>query len=307
MHCFHPLDAWQLQRVDPATGKSPVVFKAPSVPCRFIQVPCGRCIGCRLEKSRQWAVRCVHEAQLYESNAFVTLTYNDDHLPADGSLSVREMQLFMKRLRKRFGKGIRFMLCGEYGEKLGRPHYHACLFNIEFPDLALWRVHNGERYYVSQILNEIWGKGFCIVGNVTFESAAYVARYVTKKVNGEKADGHYCKVDEETGEILFDVRPEFATMSRRPGLGAAWFERFKTDCYPSDFVVVRGVRCKVPRYYDQLLEREDPALLARIKLEREKTAERYEADNTPERLAVKERIQELRFERLIREMELENV
>ena len=130
MTCYHPLECW---RVD---GQSKLAFVKPreALIREKLEVPCGQCIGCRLERSRQWAVRCIHEAQLHKDNCFITLTYNDEHLPSPPSLSVRDFQLFMKRLRKRFGKGIRFFHCGEYGEKYGRPHYHACLFGFDFPD-----------------------------------------------------------------------------------------------------------------------------------------------------------------------------
>ena len=141
-----------------------------------MDIPCGQCIGCRIERSRQWAIRCYHEASLHAENSFVTLTYNDTNLPANNCVSVRELQLFMKRLRKRFGAGIRFYGCGEYGDLTGRPHYHICLFNFSPPDLTLYKITNDQRLYSSKSLDTIWGKGYTLTGDVTFQSAAYVAR-----------------------------------------------------------------------------------------------------------------------------------
>ena len=143
MPCFHPLTGY-LARDANASGKRSIVFDpklALGVDVKR-QVPCGRCIGCRLERSRQWAMRCVHEASLYKNNCFITLTFNDYYLPKDGSLHVEHFQKFMKRLRKRFGSGVRYFQCGEYGELLRRPHYHACLFNFDFPDRVLWSIRN---------------------------------------------------------------------------------------------------------------------------------------------------------------------
>ena len=118
---------------------------------------------------------------MYDDNCFITLTYSNQHIPADGSLDVRVFQKFMKRLRKRFGDGIRFYHCGEYGSLLGRPHYHACLFNFDFPDKYLWKENNGQKLYRSPSLEELWPYGYSSIGTVTFESAAYVARYILKR------------------------------------------------------------------------------------------------------------------------------
>ena len=166
------------------------------------KLPCGQCVGCRLERSRQWAIRCMHEAQMHEDNCFITLTFNPESLDDRSnpwSLDVRDFQLFMKRLRKKYGAGIRFYHCGEYGELNKRPHYHACIFGFDFPDKRLWKVTNsGHRLYISESLDELWPFGFCTIGNVTFESAAYVARYIMKKVNGDAAADHYEWIDEDT-------------------------------------------------------------------------------------------------------------
>jgi hypothetical protein len=220
MPCYKPLEAWYSKDVNPS-GRRGIVFN-PSLALQRddpINISCGQCIGCRLERSRQWAIRCMHEASLHEENSFITLTFSPEHLVARDnpwSLDVRDWQLFMKRLRKRTGKKIRFYHCGEYGELHKRPHYHACLFGYDFPDKRLWRVVNGQRLYTSYFLQELWPYGFSTIGTVTFESAAYVARYIMKKVSGKNADDYYQWFDDETGEI-FDRHPEYTTMSRRPG------------------------------------------------------------------------------------------
>jgi hypothetical protein len=187
MPCYHPISAWQLLNVKTAKGKPTISFKNPYArpsPTRVgIQVPCGQCIGCRLERSRQWAIRCVHEAYGHEDNAFITLTYAPEHLPHDVSLNISHFQKFMKRLRKAISpKLVRFFHCGEYGELNQRPHYHACLFGYDFPDKVLYTIRDECRLYRSPMLEKLWPMGFATVGDVTFESAAYVARYITKKL-----------------------------------------------------------------------------------------------------------------------------
>lgn len=278
-----------------------------------LDLPCGQCIGCRLERSRQWAMRCYHEASMYEENCFITLTYNDEHLPENKSLDVAHFQKFMKRLRKRFGAGIRFFHCGEYGEKYFRPHYHACLFNFDFPDKKLWKVNNNHRLYISESLSELWPFGFSTIGDVTFESAAYVARYIMKKVTGDAADSHYERVCLETGEV-FNLKPEYTTMSRRPGIGKPWFDKYHKDVYPSDFVVINNKKLKPPKYYDTLEERYSDALKSlgnvsyehtfdSIKDSRKMKATKFVDNNTPERLNVRESVQLARLKKLPRTLE----
>jgi hypothetical protein len=232
MPCYSPLDGWLSKDRNPSGKRSIVFTKSEALVDRPVKLPCGRCIGCRLEKSRQWAVRMMHEASLYEENCFITLTY--EKMPPNDSLNKKHFQDFMKRLRKAYGgRTIRYFHCGEYGENFGRPHYHAILFNLDFNDKKYWSIVNGNKYYTSEKLNKIWGKGYCIIGSVSFDSAAYVARYVTKKITGEAAFEHYTDFDRETGEITRERDPEYATMSRRPGIGSVWLDKFKTDVYPN--------------------------------------------------------------------------
>lgn len=223
---------------------------------------------------------------MYEDNAFLTLTYDDAHLPDPPSLDKTAFPGFMKRLRSRFeGQRIRYFHCGEYGDRSERPHYHACVFGFDFPDKEFWHDRKGYPVWRSDTLESLWPFGFSEIGSVTFESAAYVARYICKKVTGPGAKAAYERVDVTTGE-LFQLEPEYVTMSRRPGIGAGWFEKFKSDVFPSDEVVVRGKVAKPPRYYDLAFEREDPEGFALVASARRRGADLGE--RTPERLAAKE-------------------
>ena len=249
-----------------------------------LSVPCGQCIGCRLSRSRQWAIRCLHEASLWDTSCFITLTYRDDTLPPFGSLRKSDFQLFMKRLRARVGVRVRFFHCGEYGAVTKRPHYHALLFGYDFSDKRPWRVRRGLQCWRSSLLEELWPYGQSEIGSVSFESAAYVARYVVDKVTGERSDAHYRRLDVSTGELV-RIAPEYCTMSRRPGIGREWFDKFGAEVYPADGVVVRGHLQKPPRYYDVAYELGDAAGFRRVRLKRKALA--VGADSTPERLDVR--------------------
>lgn len=300
MPCFYPLHGWRAKHTNPS-GKRGIVFD-PNSGYRDLPVtlPCGRCQGCRLERSRQWAIRCVHEAQLHDENAFLTLTYNDEHLPPDGSLNHRHFQLFMKLLRKELHPlKIRYFMCGEYGAKLSRPHYHCILFGYNFNDRQLYSDTNGMHLYISPLLSRLWHYGFSTIGDVSFESCAYVARYIMKKVNGEDAFEHYMRAD-DYGE-MFHVKPEYTCMSRRKGIGYKWLEKFKDDVYPGDHVVLNGREFHPPKYYDKILEENDPQLHQKIKRERKNNLDQKE--HTPERLAVREKVQKARLTKLKRKIE----
>lgn len=280
MPCYHPIPGWLAKSVN-KSGKRSVVFNvSEGYKDKVLSVPCGKCIGCRLERSRQWAVRCMHEAKLWERNCFVTLTYEDEKLPADGSLRPRDFVLFMKRLRARFGAGIRFFHCGEYGLESERPHHHCLLFNHDFDDRVFYRGGQGgdSKLYTSKECERLWGHGFCTIGDASYESAGYIARYSLKKVYGPAADGHY------KGRV-----PEYLTMSRRPGIGSAHARRFLSDWYPSDEVIVNGSPTKPPRYYDGILEGVDAEALRKVKARRVAAA-LSDADATGSRLIVREEV-----------------
>lgn len=269
---------------------------------RPMTVACGQCTGCRISRSKMWAARCIHEASLYENNAFITLTYHDSQLPEGGTLVLRHFQLFMKRLRKKYGSGIRFFHCGEYGDKLGRPHYHALLFNHDFADKVLWKKENGIPLYLSADLTELWPMGFSTVGAVTYETAAYTARYIMKKISGPIAELHYENIDEITGQIV-QRTPEYITMSRKPGIGTEWYNKYKTDLWPDDFLVVHGRKTRIPRFYDNLFSIEHPVEMERFKRLRIRKSLKHKENNTPERLAVRHKVQLARISKLKREIE----
>jgi len=243
--CTSPLKAWR----DPRKGIS---FSKSSHSGEELSLPCGQCIECRLKRSRDWAVRCMHEASLHDKNAFITLTYAPEHLPKDSSLDYKHFQKFMKRLRKQFtGTNIRFYMCGEYGENFGRPHFHACLFGIDFPDRKyLTTTKSGSKLYTSKILEKLWPFGLSSIGDVTFQSAGYVARYIMKKITGDNAFNQYNFIDDD-GVIVRSREPEFTRMSLKPGIGANWLAKFHSDVYPHDHVIVNGRKNAVPRYYDK--------------------------------------------------------
>lgn len=229
----------------------------------------------------------MHEASLHDENSFITLTYDDEHVPSDDGLRLDHFQDFMKRLRRRVApRRFKFFHAGEYGENFGRPHYHACLFGLSFPDLVRVGSRNGSDLFTSRALADVWGKGFVTVGQVTFESAAYVAGYCVKKVNGAAAESHYYKVD-DAGEF-FPVRPEYATMSR--GIGKRWLEKFAPEVWRDDFVLSRGHECGVPRYYSKLMRKADPSKFERLELGRRESAKALRAESTPERLEVKRKV-----------------
>lgn len=298
MTCYHPITGWRSRDGrNPVSGLWPIVFKkSDGYTDLEVTVPCGRCIGCRLEKSRQWAIRCSHEASLHKENCFLTLTYDNYHCPPDGSLNLTDIQLFMKRLRRRFSdKKIRFFQCGEYGELHQRPHHHAILFGFDFPDKELCEIaEGGFPLYSSRILSCLWPFGLHRIGGVSFESAAYVARYVMKKITGDEAEEHY------QGRI-----PEFITMSRRPGIAHDWLLKYKDDVYPHDYVVIRdGIKCKPPSYYDKIFDKiQDEYSLNKIKNIRKKEAIKNPDFNNPRRLLVKEKIQQLKADKLVRPLE----
>jgi hypothetical protein len=330
MPCFQPLEGYRSKDVNP-TGKRSIVFNLQNaVDDDVIKLPCGQCIGCRLERSRQWAMRCVHEAKLHSKNCFITLTYNSRSLPDGGTLVLRHFQLFMKKLRKQYGPGIRYFHCGEYGDKRGRPHYHACLFNHDFDDKYPWKITKaGELIYRSPSLEKLWTYGHSSIGEVTFESAAYVARYVTKKLTGkvgnvsyreyqqsqklgedftiiledENKRKVYGQINSSTGEITRELKPEYVTMSRRPGIGYEFYKKYKEEIYAQDFCPMNGKKIRPPKFYDGHYEIDEPEHFEEIKFNRTQNGLKHAENNTPERLWTRKKIQELKARKLQRSYE----
>ena len=267
--CTKPLKAWR----DPVRGVS---FSKSHHSGEELELPCGQCWECRFKRSRDWAIRCMHEAQLHDSNCFITLTYSDQYLPSDRSLHYEHFQKFMKRLRKFSKVPIRFYMCGEYGEKLQRPHYHACIFGYDFPDKKfLTKTPSGDFLYTSEILSKLWPFGITSIGSLTFQSAAYVARYIMKKITGDQSFNHYNEVDQD-GVIVNSRVPDFTRMSLKPGIGAGWLEKYHSDVYPHDHVVVKGRPTSVPRYYDKLVKRASADHLVHPKRMRDEVLDEYD-------------------------------
>lgn len=189
---------------------------------------------------------------------------------------------------------FRFLMCGEYGDKFQRPHYHAIIFGQDFScDRKFYKTTEYGRLFSSPRLEKLWGHGYTTIGQLSWRSAAYVARYSLKKVNGKRATQKYQRVDPKTGET-WQVKPEFITMSRRPGLAHEWWQKYKKDI-EGDFVALGGKTWRPPRYYDSLLEQEDPVRLEALKRKRKDAVARRSKDLTEERLKAKEVINEARY------------
>lgn len=241
MSCHNPITAYR-SRVKNSSGKRPLVFnRNEGFADMSLDVPCGQCIGCKLAKSKEWAVRITQEASLHERSSFLTLTYSDRHLPPHNSLRKKDLQDFLKRLRFHSETPLRFFACGEYGETSKRAHYHICLFGLDFSsDRKLHAITKaGHRLYTSQSLSDRWTFGHSIIGDLNFETAAYTARYVTKKITGANAPEHYGLRE-----------PEFATMSRRPGIGLDWLLSNLTDVENNN-CWSRGHLQPTPKYYQK--------------------------------------------------------
>jgi hypothetical protein len=337
MTCFSPLQGYESNEVT-AKGKRKTTFSKHKARCDglFKRVtPCRRCVGCRNDYAREWAIRMMHESTLHEANSFITLTYNDQFLPAifsedgrilgRGTLNYEHFKNFMKRFRKalaqpffdyfrkkygkRFNKDlywrlaykrapkVRYYMGPEYGDQHLRPHYHAIIFGYDFPDKVLHTIRNGHRLYRSEFLESLWtcprtgeSYGYSSIGSCTFESAAYVARYMMKKVKGDDDEGRYRRYSMETGEE-FNVEPEKAKMSNRDGIGKKWFDSFAmSDVYNKDFVTMNGLKVRPPKYYDSLLERFSPEVYEDIRASREQSMADSASERTPERLAVRETV-----------------
>lgn len=316
MPCYKPIDGYSSAYIT-ANGKQRIVFSPAKSdnPKEIIPIPCGRCIGCRLEKAKEWALRCYHEALLYgENNVFLTLTYATENLPKHNSLDKSDFQKFIRALRKKTGAKIRYYMCGEYGEQcanchqnkkncqddpqctewvatMGRPHYHAILFNWKANDAILVNIRNGNRVYTSKFLSGIWEKGTHELGSVTFKSAGYVARYILKKQNGERGRKYYGK----------RLAP-YTQMSLRPGIGKAWYEQNQKDFFPQDFAVLPdGRKTTVPTYYRNLLSKSDPALAEVLRTDRIAKS-KINPDNSDERLESREVVKQAQINKLTRNL-----
>ncbi|QCQ84933.1 replication initiator protein [Blackfly microvirus SF02] len=294
MSCYSPINAWHSKSVNPDTGKRLLQFKPQGSFFGYrIKLPCGACPGCKLERSRQWGIRCMHENRMHKNSCFITLTYRNETLPSNGSLVKRDLVLFHKRFHNRLlrerGFGIRYYACGEYGTTHKRPHYHSLIFGYDFADKLLYsRNRRDEPIYSSRLLDEIWGLGDCKLGEVTFDSACYVARYCMETVSKkEREAGHYVVYDSDG--LVHERVPEFQMMSRVPGIGSTYFDRYKSEIMAHDTIIMGNREVPSVRYYDQKIEAIDPDRYRVIKRNRVRKAllgDKLEAG--PDRMRIKE-------------------
>lgn len=317
MSCFSPLKGYR----SPEGG---LIFKqqlkADGSP-DTMSVACGQCFGCRLDRSRMWAARIMHEAHEWPVNSFVTLTYRDPwkcdaeqfkdgyYIPSNGSLAHGHFQDFMKRLRYHHpDQPIRYYMCGEYGDDNYRPHYHACLFNCGWPDAErIQSGPSGEPLWTSKTLASIWKYGYVSVAPLTPANAAYTARYVMKKVTGDRAQDHYMRCDDYG--VAYWLEPEYTRMSRGEeygGIGKKFFEKYSGDFFPSGQTPLLGPSPKVvngvPRYYEEMHERQLPEEVHAVKQQRKE----YVMDNpelfTPEHLETVFKVRSAQLRSLRREI-----
>lgn len=322
MPCYHPLEAIILPGKSKNGKMNIKILSGPHSseaypPWQRLKLPCGQCIGCRLEYSRQWANRCMLELQYHKESWFVTLTYDDEHVPQtyfakndDGeaspalTLRPRDLELFWKRLRKAHPDDhIRYFACGEYGTTTYRPHYHAIVFGLSLDDLRPYkRSPQNYDYFISDSLTECWGLGYAVVGAVTWETCAYTARYIMKKLKGQAAELY----------SDFNLQPEFVRMSRKPGIARQYYDEHP-DLYQSEYINLPtdlgGLKFRPPRYFDKLYDIDHPEEMAQAKAVRKRLASAAEdAKNMRtsldpyERLAVEESALTARIKSLERKL-----
>lgn len=242
MQCIRPLQAGQ-------NIEGRIIFRSKEnipglVPFEF---ECRKCLPCRLNIAREKAIRCVHEAQTHEDNIFLTLTYNDESLSSPW-LQYEDFQLFMKRLRWSYPeRKITYMVTGEYGDKEKRPHWHAIVFNFKPEDEKYhYTSDRGDKVFTSQKVTELWQKGHIEYGSVTMDSAGYVARYAAKKLTHGKDHEH-------------KYHPIHKTSSKR-AIGRSWIEKHYKHTFENGFIVLDGVRMKIPRYYLDWAKKHKPEM-----------------------------------------------
>lgn len=310
-----------VERADDVLNRLEEIRNYPNTKAQII--PCGQCIGCRLDYSREWANRTYLESKLYKQNWFVTLTYDDEHLKTkeiteaenekgelitytndgnwNGTLNGKDLQKFMHDLRQIMNReyhqqGIRFIGCGEYGDKGERPHYHLILLNCNLPAETFYkpRIINNEYYYQNQIIEKAWKKGISNISEATWNNIAYTARYITKKINGKLSQEHYARRGQDR---------EFLRTSRKPGIGKPYYDLYKDKIYKNDSITIKNkegiITCKPPKYFDGLYEKENPKEFKKIQRKREK--ERREADKIKDENTSLTRLQQLLVEKRTKE------
>lgn len=285
MPCYHPIPASQN-----GPGAEIRLWPTPRSEAN-LALPCGTCLGCRTDKATMWANRCTHEASNHQYNSFLTLTYDDEHLPAQGHLQPRDLQLFIKRLRRHAGgrsthlnrdpkSNIRYLACGEYGTENNRPHYHALIFNGAFTDTT----QVAKELTTSDSLSELWPHGHNTIGELTPAAAAYVAQYNLKKqgAGDHDADGVW--------------RPApFLRMSLKPAIGMEWLTKYHDDL-THGYLVQNGRKHPIPRYYRNKLKTDYPALAEQVQAQIDTHRQVPTDKKTPARLLDSEIIHQARKE-----------
>lgn len=258
---------------------------------KYHLIPCGKCIGCRLEKRRQWAVRATLEAKTHIENIFATLTYRDDDLVIGyqhPTLVEEHLTNFWKRLRqalirhpeyftKESESELRYLASGEYGDESNRPHYHALIFGLDFRDKTIEQKDGDNILYHSEHLDRIWTHGYCTIGNVSYASASYVAKYAMKN------DSYHKEIWNEIG-----VEPQFCRMSRRPALALKWIEENHEDVYPSDELIINNQKMSSIKYFDNIYAAGNELLMHAIKLKRQ--TKTHELNTSKKQLLVKKKV-----------------
>lgn len=281
MKCYAPIRAYQTP-----TGIYFNELRRNGDVLRQLDIPCQQCIGCRERRASDWEIRIMHEAKRWEQKCFVTLTYGPNALPPNGSLWYPDLQKFMKRTNYHAGGGLRYYSIGEYGPINNRPHYHACLFGIDFTDRKLTgKSESGAAVYDSPTLRELWhNQGNVSVQDLNEKTASYCARYIMTKKLGKDSTYYGIKPDGTPVQL----QPPRALMSK--GIGAHFIQQYQRDIYPHDQVITRGAKRKPPKYYDRYLEKHDPDAFDAVKASRELKATQHREDQTPARLTVQEQV-----------------
>lgn len=280
MACYHPITLPVKQKPITPDGRAFWVERT---------LPCGKCLGCRANQARDWSIRIMHETQMHDAAWFLTLTYSNERIPENGSLDPTHLRKLFKDLRRSQEQPISYFACGEYGEETQRPHYHAVVYGVDFLDKHIHRPDPTRPVWRAKSLEDHWPHGISEFSTVTPGSAAYVSGYVRKKVSKRDNPEAYTRVDDDTGELV-EIHPEFSRMSLKPAIGKRWIEKYWTDVYPRDYVVVAGMEFRPPRYYDKWMDQNHPDIMFDVRYQRDQNAV-YLAE---EKLLAKEKIHDAR-------------
>lgn len=301
MPCYYPIDGWR-SKTPNENGRYPIVFRRDEAQQdESYKLPCGKCIGCNLDRSGEWALRVYHESTLHQENCFLTLTFDDEHLPSNGSVSKRDLQLFFKKMRTSiYPKKISYLACGEYGPTLGRPHYHAAVMGYDFKDKIPAKKSGDHVLYSSEELQNYWPWGFNTIGDLNYQTAGYIARYTVKKIRGNMAQEHYKKLDTQTGE-LHDIEPEFLLSSRNPAIGKRWLDKYHSDLQKG-YLTHNGKKRGIPKYYLKKYPELDDFRASHLKTTARLNYDPFDPELGGDRLRVKETVKKSQVSQLKRNL-----